>query len=195
MSTSVKQPRKREPLVPAALLVGLVLAVILILGIGFLGWTNKQGFLGTYAPIIADVNLIAQIVLLGLLIAGLIDDKTKEKHRAPLSTDRRGALQRGSDNLHHGRPIFPAILPRSIWLAIDRSRHSRTGSDRLWYLPHAAHGEPPAKTLADEEMEAADARELGSFPARYPGRFCDLLENVHPVNSSPDAETGLTAGC
>ncbi len=44
--------------------VGMVLAAILILGIGFLGWTNKQGFLGTYAPIIADVNLIAQIALL-----------------------------------------------------------------------------------------------------------------------------------
>jgi len=83
MSNPVRQPRKREPLVPAALLVGLGLAVILILGIGFLGWTNKQGFLGTYAPVIADVNLIAQIALLGLLIAGLVEIKRKKntEHR------------------------------------------------------------------------------------------------------------------
>jgi uncharacterized membrane protein YozB (DUF420 family) len=68
---------------PAALLIGLALTAILILGIGFLGWTNKQGFLGTYAPIIADVNLIVQIALLGLLMAGLIEIKRKKntEHR------------------------------------------------------------------------------------------------------------------
>jgi len=83
MSNPARQSRKREPLVPVALLIGLVLTAILILGIGFLGWTNKQGFLGTYAPIIADINLIAQIALLGLLIAGLIEIKRKNnsEHR------------------------------------------------------------------------------------------------------------------
>jgi len=83
MSNPARQPRKREPLVPAALLIGLVLAVILILGIDFLGWTNNQGFLGTYAPIIADVNLLAQVALLGLLITGLITIKRKKnaEHR------------------------------------------------------------------------------------------------------------------
>jgi len=88
MSNPAKQTRKREPLVPVALLIGLLLAAILILGIGFLGWANKQGFLGTYAPIIADVNLIAQIALLGLLIAGLITIKRKKttEHRYLLTT-------------------------------------------------------------------------------------------------------------
>ncbi len=140
MSNPVRQPRKREPLVPAALLVGLVLAVILILGISFLGWTNKQGFLGTYAPVIADVNLIAQIALLGLLIAGLVEIKRKKNTRAPLPAHNGGPLQRGAHCFYYDREIFPPFFAGFFRLAVDHPRHSGFGCDRPWCLPHAADG-------------------------------------------------------
>lgn len=76
----INQPeknRKREPFIPRALLIGLALTALLLLGADLQGWAETPGFLGTYAPLIADVNLVAQVLLIVVLIVGLVAIKRK----------------------------------------------------------------------------------------------------------------------
>jgi uncharacterized membrane protein YozB (DUF420 family) len=69
---------KREPLISRSLLIGAALFVIILLGIYLGRLANTPGFLGSYATFIADVNLVAQVTLLIVLIAGLIAIKRKK---------------------------------------------------------------------------------------------------------------------
>ena len=72
MNKQPEKSRKREPLVPQTLLIGLALTALLLLGANLQGWAETPGFLGTYAPLIADVNLVSQVLLIGVLIVGLV---------------------------------------------------------------------------------------------------------------------------
>jgi uncharacterized membrane protein YozB (DUF420 family) len=77
MNNQPEKSRKREPLIPQTLLIGLALTALLLLGADLQGWAETPGFLGTYAPLIADVNLVAQVLLIGVLIVGLVAIKRR----------------------------------------------------------------------------------------------------------------------
>jgi uncharacterized membrane protein YozB (DUF420 family) len=79
---------RHEPLVSRALFIGVALFVILLLGIYLGRLADAPGFLGTYTTLIADVNLVAQLALLIVLIAGLIAIKRKKTpvHRSLQTT-------------------------------------------------------------------------------------------------------------
>ena len=83
---------KREPLISRSLSSGLALFVIILLGIYLGRLANTPGFLGSYATFIADVNLVAQVTLLIVLIAGLIAIKRKKTPYSPQSANRGGAI-------------------------------------------------------------------------------------------------------
>ena len=78
MKNQSEKNRKRDPLIPQALLIGLALTALLLLGADLQGWAETPGFLGTYAPLIADVNLVAQVLLIVVLIVGLVAIKRKD---------------------------------------------------------------------------------------------------------------------
>lgn len=87
MQNETTKTRKREPLMPQALLVALALTSLLLLGADAQGWDSTRGFLGTYAPLLVDINLIAQAALLIVLIAGLVTIKRRNTpaHRTLLT--------------------------------------------------------------------------------------------------------------
>jgi uncharacterized membrane protein YozB (DUF420 family) len=77
MNNQPEKSRKREPLIPQTLLIGLALTALLLLGADLQGWAETPGFLGTYAPLIADINLVAQVLLIVVLIVGLVAIKRR----------------------------------------------------------------------------------------------------------------------
>jgi uncharacterized membrane protein YozB (DUF420 family) len=77
MNNQPEKRRKREPLIPQTLLIGLALTALLLLGADLQGWAETPGFLGTYAPLIADINLVAQVILIVVLIGGLVAIKRR----------------------------------------------------------------------------------------------------------------------
>jgi uncharacterized membrane protein YozB (DUF420 family) len=77
MNNQSGKNRKHEPLIPYALLIGLALTALLLLGADLQGWAETPGFLGTSAPLIADVNLVAQVILIVVLIVGLVAIKRR----------------------------------------------------------------------------------------------------------------------
>lgn len=88
MENPQKKTHKRDPLIPQAILAALALTALLLLSADTLGWVQTPGFLGTYAPMISDINLLAQIALFIVLVAGLVAIKRKHTrtHRNLLST-------------------------------------------------------------------------------------------------------------
>jgi uncharacterized membrane protein YozB (DUF420 family) len=77
MNNQPEKSRKREPLIPQTLLIGLALTALLLLGADLQGWAKTPGFLGNSAPLIADVNLVAQVLLIVVLIVGLVAIKRR----------------------------------------------------------------------------------------------------------------------
>lgn len=68
---------KRDPLVPIPLLAGLVITALFLLAANLLGWAEMPGFLGSFAPRLVDLNLVAQGLLLIVLTASLVLIKQK----------------------------------------------------------------------------------------------------------------------
>lgn len=83
-----KKTGETDSVAPRWLLFGLCVAAVAILIIEFSGLGNKPGFLGSYAPMISDINLLAQLALFIVLVAGLVAIKRKHTrtHRNLLST-------------------------------------------------------------------------------------------------------------
>jgi len=77
MNNQPEKSRKREPLISQTLLIGFALTALLLLGADLQGWAETPGFLGPYAPLIADVNLVAQVLLIVVLIVGLVAIKRR----------------------------------------------------------------------------------------------------------------------
>jgi uncharacterized membrane protein YozB (DUF420 family) len=88
MENPQKKAHKRDPLIPQAILAALALTALVLLYADTLGWAQTPGFLGTYAPMISDINLLAQVALLIVLVAGLAAIKRKHTrtHRNLLTT-------------------------------------------------------------------------------------------------------------
>jgi hypothetical protein len=78
-SNNARLQKRKISLIVASIITFALIATVVLLVIGYRsGYDTKPGFLGTFAPFFADIDLIAQLVLLIGLILALVAVRMKK---------------------------------------------------------------------------------------------------------------------
>jgi hypothetical protein len=78
-SNNARLQKRKIGLIVTSIVTFALIATVVLLVIGYhSGYDKKPGFLGTFAPFFADVDLIAQLVLLSGLILALVAVRMKK---------------------------------------------------------------------------------------------------------------------